>query len=271
MAQSKHAVIYDRASSMMQKDNWSRDDAARIGAELAERHGYTCELRQEIRSGEELRNRPVMQEILDDIQDGKVQAIIVQDFSRLSRDEDGIDGKVIRQICREHDCKVITPHKLYDFSLDADDDIADIEFLKAKWYKRSMVKALTRGMKARARKGRQITGYVLFGYDRVYETRMDQPNGRPVSSLVIKEDEAQVVRLIYRRYLDLGSARAVADWLKSARIPKTSQVQTDTRAIRLERVARIQAKRRDQRDQAPPLFWMGHLGLRVHVSTYAGL
>jgi DNA invertase Pin-like site-specific DNA recombinase len=92
------AVIYDRASTERQRDNYSRADAARL-SELAERLGYRWELRREIKSGESLANRPVMKGILEEVEAGMVGAIICQDFTRLSRDEDGIDGRVLRQIC----------------------------------------------------------------------------------------------------------------------------------------------------------------------------
>lgn len=95
---SRLAVIYDRASTERQRDNYSRADAARL-SELAERLGYRWELRREIKSGESLANRPVMKGILEEVEAGMVGAIICQDFTRLSRDEDGIDGRVLRQIC----------------------------------------------------------------------------------------------------------------------------------------------------------------------------
>ena len=56
-----HAVIYDRASSEGQKDNWSRQDALTIGPELAQKHGFdTWEIRQEVKSGEELANEEAL-------------------------------------------------------------------------------------------------------------------------------------------------------------------------------------------------------------------
>ncbi len=94
MSSQRIAVIYDRASSLGQKDNFARADAARL-FRLAEERGLRWELRQEIKSGEEIGNRPVMRGILDHIADGRVAALIVQDFTRLSRDEDGIDGRII--------------------------------------------------------------------------------------------------------------------------------------------------------------------------------
>ena len=94
------AILYDRASTAHQRDNWSRDDAARFLDQVVAEHGYKGEVRQEIKSGENLTDRPVMKQLLLDIGEGKVAALVTQDFTRLSRDEDGIDGRVIRQVCR---------------------------------------------------------------------------------------------------------------------------------------------------------------------------
>src|SRR5687768_7157339 len=108
----KFAVIYDRASTEMQANNFSRFDAATTGFELAAKYEYAAELRQEIRSGESITNRPVLQSVLDDVVAGKVHAIIVQNLSRLTRDQDGIDAYVIKKILADNDCVVITPEKI---------------------------------------------------------------------------------------------------------------------------------------------------------------
>jgi site-specific DNA recombinase len=191
------AVIYDRASRPQQANNYSRDDAARL-YELAERKGMRWELRREVKSGEHLSNRPVMRKLLDDIESGRVGAIVCQDFSRLSRDQDGIDGRIIRMICRDSECVIMTPEKTYDFSMDADDDMADIHFLAAKVQKRENVRALVRGMMEKARQGKMLPTSALFGYrwDRVDE----EGHKIPGAMLVIDDDEARVVRLIFDLY-----------------------------------------------------------------------
>ncbi len=63
-----------------------------------------------------------------------MHAIVVQHLDRLSRDQDQMDGRIIREVCREAGCLVITPDKTYDFAAsDADDDLADVQFLMAKF------------------------------------------------------------------------------------------------------------------------------------------
>ncbi len=189
------AVVYDRASTLSQRDNYSRADAARL-VELAGSMGYSTELRCEIKSGEDLVNRPVMRQLLQDVADSTIAAIVVQHLDRLSRDQDQIDGRVIRQICREAGCIVITPDKTYDFSEDVDDDLADVQFLMAKFQKRSLVRQTVTGMKEAARQGRRLPSFVPIGYDAVYSPS-GRPDRKPMRDFAVNAEEAALVRRIF--------------------------------------------------------------------------
>ncbi len=201
------AVVYDRASTERQRDNYARADAARLTA-LAPQHGFSLvEVRQEIKSGESLRNRPVMQRILKEVEEGVVGAVICQDFTRLSRDEDGIDGRVMRQVLRDAGCVVITPEKVYDFSLDVDDDMADIGFLIGKIQKRQNVRALVRGMREKALQGKMLPPTPRLGY--TWSAVDEQGHKAPGATLQVDADGAETVRAIFDMYEGM-SARLVA-------------------------------------------------------------
>lgn len=200
----KKAVIYDRASTAKQKDNWSRDDALRIGAKLAEINGFEWELRQEIKSGESLVNRPVMQSVLADIEAGRIQAIICQDLIRLSRDEDTIDGLIIRQTCRSNNVLVITQAKTYDFSNTSDDTSADFEFLVGKLQKRASNEQTLRGQKEKARQGGYLGGPPPFGYKLVYE--IINENEKPKADLAIDEKSRETIEKLFEIYIEHGAS-----------------------------------------------------------------
>lgn len=206
---NKHSVIYDRASREHQKENWSRDDALRVGAQLAEKHGYTWELRQEIKSGESLVNRPVMLGILRDIEAGKIQAIVCQDLIRLSRDQDGLDGATIRKTCLECGVLVITQSKIYNFENESDDNSADIEFLMGKWQKRASNKQTTRGMTAKAIAGGFLGGKAPFGYKLVYTQVSDTE--KPTAALAIDEDCRQAAKEAFELYIELGGRSSAGE------------------------------------------------------------
>jgi len=206
---NQHAVIYDRASTQRQENNWSREDALRVGKILAEKHGYIWELRQEIQSGESLTNRPVMRGILDDIEAGKIHAIICQDLIRLSRDEDTIDGLVIREVCRRFNVLVITQNKIYDFNRETDDNAADIEFLMAKWQKKASNRQVIRGMKEKARQGGFNGGKPPLGYQLVY-TQPNKPGQKPSADLAIDDNEKGLAKLIFELFIELETAGGVS-------------------------------------------------------------
>ena len=220
------AVLYDRASTARQQDNWSRDDAKRFLDKVVAEHGYEGEIRQEIKSGENLTDRPVMKQLLEEIADGKVAALVCQDFTRLSRDEDGIDGRIIRQVCRDAGTLIITQEKVYDFDNDGDDLLADIQFFVAKIHKRQSLLAMTRGLKEKARQGKLMPTYALFGYD--WSERypdQDAPAGakpgskKPDAELVQVPEEADLVRRIFDLY-EAMSQRQVAKLLNEEGLRK---------------------------------------------------
>lgn len=216
MNTTKLAIVYDRASSEKQKDNWSREDARIIGAQLAEKHGFTkCEVRTEVISGEDLMNRPVMKSVLDDIQKGLVGAIVVQNFSRLSRDEDGIDGYVIKKICKMHDVVIVTSSRVYDFKNFADNRQSALEFLIASWYKDDMMQNTTRGMKRAASAGRYMGGWANLGYKIIYpqQERLAQ---KPIGDYEINEAERPIIELLFTTYQETHNANQTAKKLNEA-------------------------------------------------------
>jgi len=213
---SRLAVLYDRASTANQRNNWSRDDAKRFLDKVVAEHGYEGEFRQEIKSGESLVDRPVMKRLLEEIADAKVAALVCQDFTRLSRDEDGIDGRIIRQVCRDAGTLIITPEKVYDFDNDGDDLLADLNFFVGKIHKRQSLLALTRGMKEKARQGKLQPTYAAFGYEWTERWPDDGSVAgvkagakKPGADLMVVPEEANLVRRIFNLYEEV-SQRQVA-------------------------------------------------------------
>lgn len=199
MNTSKLAIVYVRVSTEHQVDNYSVQDQRGLES-LAKRHGFKrVEVREEQGvSAETITARPVMKGILEDIIEGIVGAIIVSSFTRLTRDMDDIDGKIIKKTCRDHDSVIITPEKLYDFSNEADDDLADLQFFFSKIQKRMNLKPMIRGEYTKAKNGGFVGLPLSVGYDYVWKMEETPRNGmRSVADLVINEDEAKVVRYIH--------------------------------------------------------------------------
>lgn len=198
MNTNKTAVVYVRVSTEYQIDNFSVQDQRSLES-LAARYGFSrVEVREEQGvSAETITARLVMKQLLEDICSEIVGAIIVSSFTRLTRDMDDIDGRIIKKTCRDHDCVIITPEKLYDFSNEADDDLADLQFFFSKIQKRMNLKPMIRGEYVKAKNGGYVGQPLSVGYDHQWKEEVSAKGTRMVADMVINEAEAQVVRYIH--------------------------------------------------------------------------
>ncbi len=187
-----HAIIYDRASTTSQKDNFSRKNAREEGIKIAEQNGLSWEYVKEIGSGTTLTGRPKMLKILDRIAAGEVQAIIVQELDRLARPEDAVVYTTLRQTIMQYGVIIYTHSSKVDLNNDGYDFIADIQMAVAKSERKRILKRARRGIKARAGAGRFI-GAPGLGYKIVYS---DQ-GGKPQSDLAINKREAATVKAVF--------------------------------------------------------------------------
>lgn len=198
---SKLAVVYVRVSTQYQVDNYSVQDQRSL-ANLAARYGFAAvEVREEQGvSAETITARPVMKRILEDIAKGIIGAIIVSSFTRLTRDMDDIDGRIIKKTCRDHDCVIITPEKLYDFSNESDDELADLQFFFSKIQKRMNLKPMIRGEYTKAKNGGFVGLPLSLGYDYKWQEETTAKGTRYVADLVVNEEEAKAVRFIHELF-----------------------------------------------------------------------
>jgi DNA invertase Pin-like site-specific DNA recombinase len=185
----KYAIIYDRASTKNQEDNWSRVNAKEVGIRIAEQNGFTWEYVKEIGSGTTLTGRPEMMKILDRIAAGEVQVIIVQELDRLARPEDAIVYNTIRQVIMEYNVIIYTHTSRVDLNNDDDDFVADITMSVAKKERKRTLKRMKRGVMARAEGGKFVGGQPGTGYAIV--------GRRETADFAIDPEEAKLVELIF--------------------------------------------------------------------------
>ncbi len=215
---SRIAIVLPRVSTVEQVGNYSWKDQLDL-AELAHKDGFiNVEIMEEAGvSGEDLDKRPVLQRVLERIRTGSVGALYLMNWSRGSRDEDLIDGRLIVQACRKFHCFIRLPEGVYDFENEDDENVADIGFLIAKWHKRAMVKNTARGNYRKAREGKFTGGRLQFGYRFKY-TLVDTTRGpRMMADYEINPDEVPVVRYIHQHFPKLSTRRWAAVMNRLAR------------------------------------------------------
>lgn len=96
---------------------------------------HLIEIYPEVVSGESLYARPQMLRLLQDVEEGRYDAVLCMDLDRLSRGRMKDQG-IILDTFRESDTLIITPEKVYDLSDDIDEEYAELKtFMSRREYK----------------------------------------------------------------------------------------------------------------------------------------
>lgn len=161
-------------------------------AEFAASHDiHIIETYYEVVSGESLYARPEMLRLLEDVEEGQYDAVLVMDLDRLSRGRMKDQG-IILDAFRESGTLIVTPEKTYDLADDLDDELAEFKtFMSRREYK-IINKRLRRGLKQTIRDGCYVAN-APYGYRKVTVDR------KP--TLEIYEPEAKFVRMMFQLYL----------------------------------------------------------------------
>lgn len=162
---------------------------------------HIIETYYEVVSGESLYARPQMLRLLQDMEDGRYDAVLVMDLDRLSRGRMKDQGMILDAF-RESDTLIITPEKTYNLSDEIDDELAEFKtFMSRREYK-IITKRLRRGLRQSIRNGCYVAN-APYGYRKIYVDK--QP------TLEINEPEAAFVRIMYDLYLNGYGCTAIAN------------------------------------------------------------
>ena len=166
---------------------------------------HITETYYEVVSGESLYARPEMLRLLEDVEDGRYDAVLVMDLDRLSRGRMKDQG-IILDAFRDSGTLIVTPEKTYDLSDDLDDEMAEFKtFMSRREYK-IINKRLRRGLKQTIQDGCYVAN-APYGYRKVTVDR------KP--TLEIYEPEAKFVRMMYDLYLQGYGCVSIARYVNS--------------------------------------------------------
>lgn len=162
--------------------------------EVAKRGPYNItQIYREIVSGETIVSRPVMQQLLQEVEQGVWEGVLVVEVERLARG-DTIDQGIVAQAFKYSDTKIITPSKVYDPGNEFDEEYFEFGLFMSRREYKTINRRLQNGRLAASKEGKRVSGAKPYGYERV---RCSDGKGwtlRPV------EEEADVVRYIFRLY-----------------------------------------------------------------------
>ena len=205
-------AVYARYSSDLQKDN-SIEDQLRVCRDKADREGWEIveTYTDHAISGTSL-IRPGIQALMEDARNGRFDLVLSEALDRISRDQEDI----------AHVHKRLNFLRIQMFTL-SEGKIGDTEVgvkgMVNKMYVKDLKQKVRRGQRGRVENG-YVTAGLCYGYDVV---KKFDSNGEPVrGERTINEQEADIVRRIFREYAGGKSPRAIAVGLNKDGIPSPS-------------------------------------------------
>ena len=177
---SKHETILDE---------WAEKN---LGGKVPEGNKY-----REVASGETIKDRPEINKVLRRIESPLIKAVKVVEPQRLTRGDLEDIGRLMK-LFKHTNTLVITPQKVYDLRDEYDWDAFERELKRGNDYLEYTKKILNRGRLLSVSQGNYLGTHPPYGYDKT--TVMD--GKRKCPTLKIREDEAEVVRMIFDWYVN---------------------------------------------------------------------
>ncbi len=167
----------------------------RILLDLAKSRGYIIgAIYKEVVSGETISARPVMQQLLREVESGMWDGVLVVEVERLARG-DTIDQGVVSRAFQYSDTMIITPTKTYDPNNEFDEEYFEFGLFMSRREYKTIKRRLNAGRVSSTKEGKYCGSKPPYGYKRV---KLESEKGW---SLDIVPDQAAIVKLVFNWYV----------------------------------------------------------------------
>lgn len=201
MEQSKEYAVYLRKSRKDEEaeahgEGETLSRHLTMLTDLARRNGHTFSaIYREVVSGESISGRPEMIRLLHDVSHGRWAGVYCTEIERLARGNTMDQGRVAEAFQLSH-TKIITLSKQYDPDNEYDDEYFEFGLFMARREYKAINRRIQAGRRQSVAEGRYIYGRTPYGYRRV-----KIPDGKGYT-MAIDEEEADVVRRVFRQYAE---------------------------------------------------------------------
>lgn len=165
---------------------------------------------EEVVSGQFIGERPEIQKLLMNVKNMKYDAVLVMDIDRLGRGDKVDQGRIERAFKESHTV-ILTPSDVIDMNRDSDEEKMEFKTFISRMEYRQIRKRLQGGRIRSAKDGKDVGQKAPYGYEK-----------GPDKRLVIREDEACVVRLIFQWCIEGVGRVQTARRLTEMMIPNPS-------------------------------------------------
>lgn len=167
-------------------------------------------------------NRPNLQRMLKDIEEGLIDCVLVWRLDRLTRSVSDL-YKILEKF-EKYNCKFKSATEVFDTTSAMGRMFITIVAAMAQWERENLGERISMGYEEKVRQGKYALNFRPFGYDLVL-TKGD---------LIINEPEAKTVRTIYDLYNKGYSANRICQYLNERNITtRDKNTWNDTHIMRL--------------------------------------
>ncbi len=158
-------------------------------------------------------NRPGWQELMEEVDNGNVCAVIVKDMSRMGRDYLRV-GLYMEQFA-DQDIRLIAISDAVDTGKGVD-DFTPFRNIMSEWYARDISKKIKAAKHTKALAGKHLTGYAVYGY------KLD-PNDK--EKWIVDEPAAEIVKEIFQLCMSGFGPGRIAAMLEERGVPNPAAQQ----------------------------------------------
>ena len=168
----------------------------RILLEVAKKQQLHIEkIYKEVVSGETIAARPVMQQLLAEVEQGIWEGVLVVEIDRLARGAT-IDQGIMAQAFKYSNTKIITPNKTYDPNNDNDEQFFEFSLFMSRQEYKTINRRLQRGRMSSIKEGKFVANATPYGYIR---RKLENQQG---FILVPHPEESKIVKMIFDWYVN---------------------------------------------------------------------
>lgn len=162
--------------------------------ELANRQDLNIsQIYREVVSGETIASRPVMQQLLGEVESGIWDGILVMEVERLARG-DTMDQGLVAQTFKYSSTKIITPTKIYDPDNEFDEEYFEFGLFMSRREYKTINRRLQNGRLASVKEGKYVGNHPPYGYKRI---KLPKDKGYTLEPI---PEQAAVVKMIFDLY-----------------------------------------------------------------------
>ncbi|MDT9719186.1 recombinase family protein [Paenibacillus sp. ClWae2A] len=155
------------------------------------------EVFREIVSGETIAQRPVIQNVLHQVEEGLWDGVLVMEIERLARG-DTIDQGIIAQTFKYAGTKIITPMKTYDPDNEFDEEYFEFGLFMSRREYKTINRRQQTGRRDSISEGKFIGNIAPYGYKRL---KLLAEKGW---TLEPHPDQAPIIKMIFDMYVNQG-------------------------------------------------------------------